>query len=480
MVFSLVCFANSTNTQKTARYFSQIKNNPEKLRKFLYKMPKGGDIHTHLIGGTYVENLVKYAKNDGFCVNPKDLTVSQKSNCQKKYQLKNITKNPTLYNRLIDAWSMRNFKPGKETWHQHCFNTFIKLAPVVENHRGEILSEMLARAAKQNEDYLEVQIDTDFMQAVALGSKIKQSNNFDLMRKALIQKGILKLVKDVQRKMNGYHQVIQKRFHGNVVLRYQYAVIRTFKPSEIFAQMLLAYELANRDPRVVGVNFASLEDHPLSLRDYDLHMRMFGYFQKLYPKVKLSPHAGELTPALVSKKYLRDHVEKVVFVAKANRIGHADDITYESNAKKTLKAIAKKHILVEENLTSNIQNLNIKPNQIPILLFLRSHIPLTLCSDDEGLFRIDLTHEYVKAAQYYNFSYPILKTFSRNSLSYAFLPGKNLWQNRNKFIPIKACSNDKLGSKTPSRSCTAFLNKSKKARLQWKLENQFNQFESTH
>lgn len=42
----------------TNQYFESIKNDPLQLQMFLYQMPKGGDIHNHLDGASYAENLI--------------------------------------------------------------------------------------------------------------------------------------------------------------------------------------------------------------------------------------------------------------------------------------------------------------------------------------------------------------------------------------------------------------------------------------
>src|ERR1051325_5275528 len=34
-----------------------------------------------------------------------------------------------LYNQIIDAWSMRNWRPGEESGHDHFFATFDKFIP---------------------------------------------------------------------------------------------------------------------------------------------------------------------------------------------------------------------------------------------------------------------------------------------------------------------------------------------------------------
>jgi adenosine deaminase len=49
-----------------------------------------------------------------------------------------------------------------------------------------------------------------------------------------------------------------------------------------------------------------------------------------------------------------------------------------------------------------------------------SHEPVALSTDDPGIERIDLTHEYVRAVETYGLSYADLKEMVRNSLEYSF------------------------------------------------------------
>lgn len=38
---------------RTAQYFESIRQNPNELMAFLREMPKGGDLHNHLLGSVY-------------------------------------------------------------------------------------------------------------------------------------------------------------------------------------------------------------------------------------------------------------------------------------------------------------------------------------------------------------------------------------------------------------------------------------------
>ena len=93
--------------------------------------------------------------------------------------------------------------------------------------------------------------------------------------------------------------------------------------------------------------------------------------------------------------------------------------------------MAKNHIVVETNLTSNAELLNISGDDHPLPFYLQHHVPVVLSTDDEGILRIDLTHEYQSAVERYALSYQTLKMLNRNSLTYSFLPGESLWADAN-------------------------------------------------
>ena len=66
--------ATQTAEQKTARYLDSIRQQPSLLLAFLHDMPKGGDLHNHLGGAVYAEDLIDFAASDNFCI---DRTTSQ-------------------------------------------------------------------------------------------------------------------------------------------------------------------------------------------------------------------------------------------------------------------------------------------------------------------------------------------------------------------------------------------------------------------
>ena len=113
------------------------------------------------------------------------------------------------------------------------------------------------------------------------------------------------------------------------------------------------------------------------------------------------------------------------------------------------------------------------------MMYLNAGVPVTLSTDDQGLELTDLNHEYYLAATRYKLPYSVLKDIDRNSLSYSFLPGKQLWQKRGSYQHLtQACVQDNpYSANTPSASCRAFLDANLKAKLEWNLEQQFAKFE---
>jgi len=104
---------------------------------------------------------------------------------------------------------------------------------------------------------------------------------------------------------------------------------------------------------------------------------------------------------------------------------------------------------------------------------------VALSTDDPGIERIDLTHDYARAVTDYALTYADLKEMVRNSIEYSFLPGASLWADKGGFSRFGAdCGSDMPGRGEPSPSCTSFLAANAKAAQQWELEGRFQAFEA--
>jgi adenosine deaminase len=310
------------------------------------------------------------------------------------------------------------------------------------------------------------------------------------LREELFAKGLRDDVPAAQRSYDQAEAARRQREHCGepdevpackLQTRYIYQVYRNNPKELVFAQALLGCEIVSSDPRVVAINFVQAEDDYTSMSDYALQMRMVGFLHEIYPQVHITLHAGELAPGMVPPNGLCCHIRLAVEQAHAERIGHGVDIMYEDRPEELLKEMAAKHVLVEVNLTSNDFILRISGKDHPFLIYRQYGVPVALSTDDEGVSRIDLTHEFVRAVETYDLHYGDLKQMVRNSLEHSFLPGASLWQDRDIFTRVVSdCQSDAPPADSPSTSCVGFLNSSEKAQQQWELERRFHVFEATY
>lgn len=495
LVFSLALLVGSTGlmaqtSNQAAKWFEAHKDRPQMLRQFLQQMPKGADLHTHLSGAVYAETYLDIAKKENYCIDTDTYKISPPP-CKTgsgNISAKQISKKER--EKVIDRFSVRNIEFAEKTGHDHFFDSFglFKSISSSNDQQAIMIAEVANRAASQNIQLLELMISIQSNPIKALGNGMQwgESQNFNEGRQWMLDNGIDKVVAAGKKDLD-YIQIASREIMKcgtsspqpgcDVAIRFLIQTTRNGSPNQVFAQLAYAFELANADPRVAGINLVSPEDTPNALRDYNLQMSMIQYLSGINPQVKIALHAGELAFGDVPPDNLRFHITNAVKIAGASRIGHGVDIGYEDGAFETMKFMKEKGVAVEICLTSNDLILNIKGNNHPLKDYLAAGVPVILASDDEGISRIDLTNEYLRAAVEQGLNYSQLKQISRNSLTWSFLPGTSIWRNPQRNEKVSACRNDVIGSSMPSASCAQFLENNVKASSQWKLEKSFMLFE---
>jgi adenosine deaminase len=486
--------------QIAERNLQTAKENPLQLQHFLRGMPKGADLHNHLSGAVYAESWIRAAAEDHLCVDVAKLAFAkaqasasggpEKPGCgEGQVPAAKAFSDQELYDALVDAFSMRGFvaSPGV-TGHDHFFETFGRFGGTDHRHLGEWIDEVATRAAAQNEQYLELMHTPEFAHTATIATQIGWHDDFDQMRKDLIERGLREDVAPASAALDQAEELRKKREHCgqpdataacSVQVRFLCQVLRGLPKQIVFAQTLLCFETASADPRFVGINLVMPEDGFTSMNDYALHMRVVGFLRGLYPKVHVSLHAGELAPGLVPEEELCCHIRLAVEQAHAERIGHGVDIMYENKPHELMRELAAKHVMVEISLTSNDMILGVSGKEHPFPLYRQFHVPVALSTDDEGVSRIDMTHEYVRAVQTYGLHYADLKQMVRTGLEHTFLPGASLWNAPDVFTRVvSACSQDAFGAEKPSSRCAEFLKTSEKASQQWELERRLRTFEA--
>jgi adenosine deaminase len=492
---SSTALAQTAGEVRAQAALAKAAKNPQLLRAFLWHIPKGGELHFHLTGAVYAETLLRNAAEDNLCIDLATHTLA--SNIGMTNSDPPLPKCPAGYvtaaavnldNRMrddmIDTWSMRAFVPyNGHNGHDQFFSSF-KRTGIDRRHNGEWLNEVVERASAQNESYMEIMAGTSFAHTEEAAAHNPWTADTPEAMAALRQALLPSVLEDIApataelntmeatRKQREACDSSQPHPACKVTVRYLATVSREYLPAHAFAQMLFDFELAGRDPRVVGVNIAQPEDGSLSMSEYHRQMEMFGFLHGIYPKVRLSLHAGEISFGMVPPEGLRFHIREALEIAHAERIGHGVDVMDEDNPQQLLHEMADKHVMVEINITSNDYILGVTGAHHPLPLYLAAHVPVALSTDDEGVSRIDLTNEYARAVTDFGLRYVDLKRSARTALEHAFVEGRSLWKAQDTFTTlVPACASP------TSATCSAFLAANTKARLQMELEDRFRSFE---
>lgn len=479
------------STARTAKYFDSIRQSPPRMLAFLLKMPKGADLHNHLSGAIYAESYIQWAADSGDCVNNTTMVASLPPCTTGQTPVANALTNSVLYRQLIDAWSMRNWGLSGQSGHDHFFDTFAKFGVATYNQNGKMLAEAAAHAARGGVLYLELMLTPDGTPIGVISSQIGDKVGWDgnpastlgKLKSSGIDSAVPIAIKNLNDAEAEKERILkcgttQADVGCGVVIRYIAQVARASALGPVFAQMVTGFALANDpDSKVVGLNLVQAEDGLSSMRNFSAHMQMLQFLRPIYPRAHLSLHAGELAPVIVPPEGLTFHIRASVMMAQANRIGHGVDIMHETAPYELLKEMARRNVMVEICLSSNDLILGISGPQHPLATYIQYGVPVALGTDDEGVNRSEISREFLKAAQDQGLGYLQLKTMARNSLEYAFISGSSFWSDRRRFTSVTQCRRDLMMMKLTSTACRQYVGSSEKAKLEWKLEEQFREFE---
>ncbi len=497
----LLCLASLSNARADERTASKVYDElraSNSLEAFLRAFPKGGDLHNHMAGGIYPEKWIEIAIKHEFCVDESLLILAENtaSTCPAgMVPAATLRNGGPVYKRFVDAMSLR----GKENAHDYFFQqVFGRVHARQDLVFGDALEAVVVHAHEQSMTYLEMQIspwglaDSSKL-AVSLPAGGSMTDWLDALEKSPIFRD---LVEHIRRTIQQIESELLERHPAEAVAirrRYIITANRGISPQHVFTQLATAAELARVEPRVVGMNLAGAEDNAVSLRDFRLQMRMIDFILSRKPWMRVTLHAGEMTPQIlgaapgVVPEALTFHICESVWKGHAERIGHGTALLYEKDRAELLRAMPERGVLVEICLTSEELIQNLKSDEIPFAAYRQAGVPVSLNTDDEGVLGSDLSHEFLRAAHDYHLDYANIKELARNSIEYSFLPGHSLFRTREFKAWVPECPavvggedlawpayRDRLGA-----DCRAYLDNNAKAEAQARLEHQFQQFESS-
>jgi adenosine deaminase len=430
--------ACGAHTAVTAARFSALRSDHTALRAFLQRMPKGADLHVHLSGAVYAEDLIVWGKDKNLCFDLPALSMSDKG-CGTATAPNiadaldpNKRGSQALYDRMVNALSMRFFVPSATipTGHDQFFVTFGRFGAVTWLIPAEMTAAMLKQYAADSVQHTELMLT---LLPYDYGPKLLASIagvTDSAQRLKLLQDGDLgKALAEASQAIDGWVKRIDEiltcdaqRTQPGCGVSYKFIgqINRNASEDDVFVQTAFAAALARTDKRVAGLNFVGPEDYRVAREDYAKHMAMIGFLAK---DVSVALHAGELWLGLAPREDLTFHIRQAVEVAGARRIGHGVALGFEQRSGELLEEMRKKPVAVEINLTSNDVILGVRGKDHPLMAYLGANVPVALSTDDMGVSRIDLSNEYLRAARDYPLGYRALKQIARNSLDYSFLSG---------------------------------------------------------
>lgn len=437
----------------TAAQFESLRADHPRLRAFLHRMPKGGDLHTHLSGAVYAERFVAWAVRDGLCLRRADMAIlprpeggTTEQPCGPDPAISPIAeavsggRGQTTYDLLIDALSMRWFlpTPAVPSGHDQFFGTFAKFNAATGGSDWERTAQAIA---EMTVDQLRL-YDADAVQYVEfmvtlfegedrrrLAQAIGSESEPAAMLAALERAGLAEAVATKAQQLTALVARIEallacggdrSKPGCGVTFRFIAQVNRNSAPAEVFAQTAHAAALVRKAPGiVVGLNYVGPEDYRISLRDYRTHMKWIAFLAGADVPVAL--HAGELWLGLVPPGDLDFHIREAVETAGARRIGHGTAVGFEHDMGSLLTEMRRRGVTIEIALTSSDVILGVRGQEHPISTYLAAGVPVTLATDDAGVSRIDLSNEYYRAARDHGLGYRRLKAIAHTALSHSFL-----------------------------------------------------------
>ncbi|WP_052368198.1 adenosine deaminase family protein [Algiphilus aromaticivorans] len=403
-----------------AERFEVIKDSAsaEQLYRFLYDLPKGGDLHNHLGGSNraewWHEVAVDTERNGGYVY----YTKTSIADCREAMRQPVDPGEPYLiyyhtiqashfeslsdcrkseYERLAELdedekreWlsSLRLDREGEGRW-EFFERTGERIADLRRNPYivTEMLVENMKRFGHEGVRYLELQASARGF-VTPEGEPIPPAEVVQMYRDRMAEP--------------------DARDTG-VTVRFLYTIGRYRPDAEQDLRDTYAF-VDKYDDLWVGINMAGREDndkgHPLRFLETYREMR------RKYSGVDLAIHAGEVDEP-------SEHVRQTLLLG-AKRIGHGVDLITDDD---TMLLMRHGPYMVEIQLISN-QLLEYTPDLSvhPFPEYLRTGIPVNLNTDDRGMWDTNMTDEYYTAVTYFDLSWKEVVQLGHNSLQHSFAP----------------------------------------------------------
>lgn len=415
IVLGAVAWLSCTAVAAQDTWFEEIKQQADNtaLYKFLYAMPKGGDLHIHLSGSVHPEWLLQLsldAKQDGYTY----YTKVRINSCE--YGTDEYGGNAYLL--LFKTIAHYDYEKLSSCRQQE----YVALQDLTDDQRQAWLDSLRLDQAHEGRD--------EFFEAhwTRLSGPLSNPNimaetvylnmqHFGAEGVRYIEGQVPLLgfrtnageAIDPEQVRNIYLERVNRKDAKatGVTIRFQLAVLRFHPRAEELLRMYYAF--VAKHPEFVGVNLVGREDndkgYPLRFLDVLRDMR------RNHSGVRLSFHAGEVDEP-------NQHVRDTLLLG-ADRIGHGVNLITDPD---TMLLMRRNQFLVEINLVSNLLLEYVSDyQQHPFPEYLRTGIPVALGTDDRGMWDSTMTDEFFVAVKEFNLSWTEVKQLLRHSIYFGFV-----------------------------------------------------------
>ena len=156
--FAWPWLARDFDTVVAGASFEAARDNHTELRAFLRRMPKGGDLHTHLSGAVYAERFIAWAAQQNLCADPENVLLS-KPRCDLPGDVSaaDAMHDQKLYDQLVNAFSTRSFVPtvAVPSDHDKFFAAFDKFGAASGSRFVDMTIDQLKQYDSENVQYVE-------------------------------------------------------------------------------------------------------------------------------------------------------------------------------------------------------------------------------------------------------------------------------------------------------------------------------------
>lgn len=395
----LLAFAEDPAASPGEAEFLRVKGDRPRLHAFLRRLPKGGNLHAHLSGEYDPDLEIKLAREKGFYIRVDQGTVG-KHGIAGDVAWKIISK--SMFDALGDA-GREAFEPV-DAWIERDPANEAKLRDLLTMQGAEPLGEFFSAIfARKGEVANDPEARDALLRDVLERFRGEAVGYLELRINPVTKPGLDEDLGKVVDAFNREHPA------DPIEVRFVIGISRGRDTTE--AHLAKAFEIAAGDDdgrdRVVGVDLLGLEQAKGAPSDY---LDTLAELRRRHPSVKISLHAGESNE--------RDpHVRDSILLG-ARRIGHG--LNLAADPFDTIGLAKRENVLIEVSLHSNRLLYKTPIDAHPFRTYLARGLPVSLNTDDGGIFDTTLTDEFTDAVLAFGLTWGQVRALCENSLRYSF------------------------------------------------------------